>query len=160
MKQISYIRTRMSEMRKIDPEKIANNLKKEYAKDERNRKKKTGKGTGLSSNSGTAPPPKKKGEVTKPTRIARESLALALKGCTDEIQSALKEIRYKNPKDYIECVVKLLPYVTPKLLAAQITEEKATSIEITLTKDTSLTQLKNLLGEGDESVEDIEFDDL
>ena len=45
-------------------------------------------------------------------------------------------------------------------LASQISEEKQTKIEINLTKDTSIDTLKNLLGEDDDSVEDVEFENL
>lgn len=142
--------------KQIKPEKIKADLKKQYAKDADKNKGKQGYGKdGLPNVNG-----RKKGAVAKPTRVARETLALALEGCTQEIQSALQEIRFKDPKAYIECVVKLLPYVTPKLLAAQIIEEKSSSIEITLTKDTTLDTLRNLLGDDGDSVEDVEFEDL
>jgi hypothetical protein len=144
--------TQKGAARVIDPEKIK-------AKLERDENPNVGK-RGYNKQGEPNATPKTKGRVTKPTRIARETLALALEGCTDEIKSALKEVRYKDPKSYIECVVKLLPYVTPKLLAAQISEERQTKIEINLTKDTSLDTLKNLLGEEIDSVEDVEFENL
>jgi len=144
--------TKKGAARKIDPEKIKASLKRE---ENPNAGKRGYNKDGLPNVT-----PKTKGRVSKPTKIARESLALALEGCTDEIKSALKEVRYKDPKSYIECVVKLLPYVTPKLLAAQISEDKQTKIEINLTKDTSIDTLKNLLGEDDDSVEDVEFENL
>jgi hypothetical protein len=144
-------------MKKIDPEVIKRNLARNYEKTTASLDDEEGKFVPVKKN---RPPRKKKGSVNKPTRVARESLAFALQGCTDEIKSALMEVRHKNPKDYIECVVKLLPYVTPKLLAAQVTEDKSAKIEINLTKDTSLDTLKNLLGEEDDSVEDVDFEDL
>ena len=103
---------------------------------------------------------RKKGEPNKITKVTRETLALALKGSTLEIKSALAEVREKSAKDYIDCVVKLLPYVTPRLLAAQINDEKTHKIEINLSQDTTTSDLKKMLGESDESVEDIEFEDL
>jgi hypothetical protein len=105
---------------------------------------------GVSAN----PNGRKKGEPNKLT------IAFALKGSTIEIKKALEEVREKSAKDYIDCIVKLLPYVTPKLLAAQINEEKTHKIEINLSQDTTATDLKKMLGESEESVEDINFEDL
>ena len=78
------------------------------------------------------PEGRKKGVGNKVTKITRETLALALQGSTSEIKKALEEVRERSAKDYIDCIVKLLPYVTPKLLAAQINEEKTHKIEINL----------------------------
>jgi|TARA_B110000908_G_scaffold167046_1_gene219268 hypothetical protein len=103
---------------------------------------------------------RKKGEPNKLTKVTRETIAFALKGSTLEIKKALEEVREKSAKDYIDCIVKLLPYITPKLLAAQINEEKLHKIEINLTEDTTTADLKKLLGEGSGSVEDINFEDL
>tara|TARA_R100001244_G_scaffold9274_1_gene11341 strand:+ start:9754 stop:10158 length:405 start_codon:yes stop_codon:yes gene_type:complete len=99
-----------------------------------------------------------KGSVGKITKIGRDTIALALQGNVDEISSALQELRASSAKDFIDCIVKLLPYVTPKLLAAQVTEERHHKIEINLSPDTSAMDIKSMLGE--DSVEDIEFDDL
>ena len=77
-----------------------------------------------------------------------------------EIKKALEEVRERSAKDYIDCIVKLLPYVTPKLLAAQINEEKTHKIEINLSNETTASDLKKMLGEDDGSVEDINFEDL
>ena len=99
------------------------------------------------------PKGKPKGAVNKVAKVTRETLALALKGSTFEIKTALEEVRAKSAKDYIDCIVKLLPYVTPKLLAAQITE-------INLSEDTTASDLKKLLGQSEDSVEDINFEDL
>tara|TARA_R110000744_G_scaffold293916_1_gene404202 strand:- start:159 stop:530 length:372 start_codon:yes stop_codon:yes gene_type:complete len=101
-----------------------------------------------------------KGSGNKVTKITRETIALALQGTTSEIRSALAEVREKSAKDYIDCIVKLLPYVTPKLLAAQINEEKTHKIEINLSQDTTASDLKKMLGESEGSVEDINFEDL
>ena len=106
------------------------------------------------------PEGRKKGKPNKLTKVTRETIALALKGSTLEIKSALAEVREKSAKDYIECIVKLLPYVTPKLLAAQINEENTHKIEINLSQDTTASDLKKMLGEGDGSVEDINFEDI
>ena len=106
------------------------------------------------------PEGRKKGQGNKVTKVTRETIALALQGSTSEIKTALAEVREKSAKDYIDCIVKLLPYVTPKLLAAQINEEKSHKIEINLSQDTTATDLKKMLGESDESVEDITFEDL
>ena len=106
------------------------------------------------------PSGRKKGEPNKVTKVTRETLALALKGSTLEIKSALAEVREKSAKEYIDCIVKLLPYVTPKLLAAQINDEQTHEIEINLSQDTTATDLRKMLGENDESVEDIDFEDL
>tara|TARA_R110002072_G_scaffold194685_1_gene352070 strand:- start:396 stop:770 length:375 start_codon:yes stop_codon:yes gene_type:complete len=106
------------------------------------------------------PKGKPKGATNKVSKVTRETLALALKGSTFEIKTALEEVRAKSAKDYIDCIVKLLPYVTPKLLAAQITEEKTHKIEINLTEDTTTSDLKKLLGQDEDSVEDINFEDL
>ena len=103
---------------------------------------------------------RKKGTGNKVTKVTRETLALALQGSTSEIKSALMEVREKSAKEYIDCIVKLLPYVTPKLLAAQINDEKTHKIEINLSQDTTATDLKKMLGESDESVEDIDFENL
>ena len=67
---------------------------------------------------------RKKGTGNRVTKVTRETLALALQGSTAEIKTALMEVREKSAKEYIDCIVKLLPYVTPKLLAAQINDEK------------------------------------
>jgi hypothetical protein len=101
-----------------------------------------------------------KGQGNKVTKVTRETLALALQGSTSEIKSALAEVRERSPKEYLDCIVKLLPYVTPKLLAAQINEEKTHKIEINLSQDTTANDLKKMLGENDDSVEDITFEDL
>jgi uncharacterized membrane protein len=101
-----------------------------------------------------------KGSGNKVTKVTRETIALALQGTTSEIKTALAEVRAKSAKDYIDCIVKLLPYVTPKLLAAQINEEQTHKIEINLSQDTTASDLKKMLGEGNESVEDINFEDL
>lgn len=103
---------------------------------------------------------RKKGQGNKLTKVTRETLALALKGSTLEIKSALAEVRERSAKEYIDCIVKLLPYVTPKLLAAQINDEKTHKIEINLSQDTTASDLKKMLGESNESVEDIDFEDL
>ena len=106
------------------------------------------------------PSGKKKGTVSKVTKTTRETIAIALQGSTLEIQSALAEVRERSAKDYIDCVVKLLPYITPKLLAAQINEEQTHKIEINLSQDTTALDLKKMLGEARESVEDMDFEDL
>tara|TARA_Y100000593_G_C4257634_1_gene310465 strand:+ start:698 stop:1069 length:372 start_codon:yes stop_codon:yes gene_type:complete len=106
------------------------------------------------------PEGRKKGQGNKVTKITRETIALALRGTTAEIRTALAEVREKSAKEYIDCIVKLLPYVTPKLLAAQINDEKTHKIEINLSQDTTSTDLKKMLGESDESVEDIDFENL
>tara|TARA_X000001382_G_scaffold130540_1_gene125764 strand:+ start:1784 stop:2155 length:372 start_codon:yes stop_codon:yes gene_type:complete len=106
------------------------------------------------------PSGRKKGEGNKITKVTRETLAFALKGSTLEIKSALAEVREKSAKEYIDCIVKLLPYVTPKLLAAQINDEKTHKIEINLSQDTTATDLKKMLGESEGSVEDVDFEDL
>tara|TARA_R110002020_G_scaffold153128_3_gene332266 strand:- start:4930 stop:5304 length:375 start_codon:yes stop_codon:yes gene_type:complete len=106
------------------------------------------------------PTGRKKGSGNKVTKITRETIALALQGTTAEIKTALAEVRERSAKEYIDCIVKLLPYVTPKLLAAQIHEEKSHRIEINLSQDTTATDLKKMLGEGEEGVEDINFEDL
>ena len=106
------------------------------------------------------PEGRKKGQGNKVTKITRETIALALRGTTAEIRTALAEVREKSAKEYIDCIVKLLPYVTPKLLAAQINDEKTHKIEINLSQDTTATDLKKMLGESDESVEDINFEDI
>lgn len=103
---------------------------------------------------------RKKGEPNRITKVTRETLAFALKGSTLEIKSALAEVRERSAKEYIDCIVKLLPYVTPKLLAAQINEEQTHKIEINLSQDTTATDLKKMLGESEESVEDINFEDI
>ncbi len=106
------------------------------------------------------PEGRKKGQGNKVTKITRETIALALRGTTAEIRTALAEVREKSAKEYIDCIVKLLPYVTPKLLAAQINDEKTHKIEINLSQDTTATDLKKMLGESDGSVEDINFEDI
>ena len=106
------------------------------------------------------PEGRKKGQGNKVTKITRETIALALRGTTAEIRTALAEVREKSAKEYIDCIVKLLPYVTPKLLAAQINDEKTHKIEINLSQDTTATDLKKMLGEDEDSVEDINFEDL
>ena len=106
------------------------------------------------------PEGRKKGEGNKVTKITRETIALALRGTTAEIRTALAEVREKSAKEYIDCIVKLLPYVTPKLLAAQINEEQTHKIEINLSQDTTAKDLKKMLGESDGSVEDINFEDI
>ena len=106
------------------------------------------------------PQGRKKGQGNRVTKVTRETIALALQGSTAEIKTALAEVREKSAKEYIDCIVKLLPYVTPKLLAAQINDEKTHKIEINLSQDTTATDLKKMLGENDESVEDIDFENL
>lgn len=106
------------------------------------------------------PKGRKKGSGNKVTKVTRETIALALQGSTSEIKTALAEVREKSAKDYIDCIVKLLPYVTPKLLAAQINEENTHKIEINLSQDTTASDLKKMLGETNESVEDIDFENL
>jgi len=106
------------------------------------------------------PSGKKKGTVSKVTKVTRETIAIALQGSTLEIQSALAEVRERSAKDYIDCIVKLLPYITPKLLAAQINEEQTHKIEINLSQDTTALDLKKMLGEAKEGVEDMDFEDL
>jgi hypothetical protein len=106
------------------------------------------------------PAGRKKGEGNKVTKVTRETIAMALQGSTAEIKTALMEVRERSAKDYIDCIVKLLPYVTPKLLAAQINDEKTHKIEINLSQDTTASDLKKMLGESNGSVEDIDFEDL
>tara|TARA_R110000824_G_scaffold255804_4_gene444786 strand:- start:128 stop:502 length:375 start_codon:yes stop_codon:yes gene_type:complete len=106
------------------------------------------------------PEGRKKGQGNRITKITRDTIALALQGSTAEIKTALAEVRERSAKEYIDCIVKLLPYVTPKLLAAQISEEKTHRIEINLSQDTTATDLKKMLGEDEDSVEDINFEDL
>ena len=106
------------------------------------------------------PEGRKKGQGNKVTKITRETIALALRGTTAEIRTALAEVREKSAKEYIDCIVKLLPYVTPKLLAAQINEEQTHKIEINLSQDTTASDLKKMLGESEGSVEDVDFENL
>ena len=106
------------------------------------------------------PSGRKKGAPNRVTQVTRDTLALALQGSTHEIKNALREVREKSAKEYIDCIVKLLPYVTPKLLAAQINDEKTHKIEINLSQDTTATDLRKMLGENDESVEDVDFENL
>tara|TARA_R110002096_G_scaffold111202_5_gene242830 strand:+ start:619 stop:990 length:372 start_codon:yes stop_codon:yes gene_type:complete len=101
-----------------------------------------------------------KGIGNKVTKITRETIALALQGSTAEIKTALAEIRERSAKDYIDCIVKLLPYVTPKLIAAQLSEETTHKIEINLSQDTTTSDLKKMLGEEVDSVEEIDFEDM
>jgi len=106
------------------------------------------------------PTGRKKGSPNRVTQVTRDTLALAMQGSTHEIKNALREVREKSAKEYIDCIVKLLPYVTPKLLAAQINDEKTHKIEINLSQDTTASDLKKMLGENSGSVEDIDFEDL
>ena len=106
------------------------------------------------------PTGRKKGSPNRVTQVTRDTLALAMQGSTHEIKNALREVREKSAKEYIDCIVKLLPYVTPKLLAAQINDEKTHKIEINLSQDTTASDLKKMLGENSRSVEDIDFEDL
>lgn len=61
---------------------------------------------------------RQKGAVNKTTRAAREALASAIAGELEKVPGKLAEI--KNPKDYIEALTKILPYIMPRLNAMNI----------------------------------------
>jgi hypothetical protein len=71
---------------------------------------------GISGNPKGRPP----GKPNKSTAAVRETLEVALRGELEQIPELLKKL---DPKDRIEAIARLLPYVSPRLQAAYIQED-------------------------------------
>jgi hypothetical protein len=85
---------------------------------------------------------RKKGSITKTTKITREILANALSGQEVNIMDALEKLSAKNPEAYINAIAKLLNYAMPKLQSTEIKAENSRKIEIKLDDNVSLDELK------------------
>ena len=59
---------------------------------------------------------RKKGSITKSTKITREIIAHALSGQEVNIMDALEKLSSKNPEAYISAIAKLLNYAVPSEL--------------------------------------------
>ena len=84
---------------------------------------------------------RKKGSITKTTKITREILANALSGQEVNIMDALEKLSAKNPEAYINAIAKLLNYAMPKLQSTEIKAENSRKIEIKLDDNVSLDEL-------------------
>jgi len=85
---------------------------------------------------------RRKGSITKTTKITREILANALSGQEINIMDALEKLSAKNPEAYINAIAKLLNYAMPKLQSTEIKAENSRKIEIKLDDNISLDDLK------------------
>jgi len=85
---------------------------------------------------------RRKGSITKTTKITREILANALSGQEVNIMDALEKLSAKNPEAYINAIAKLLNYAMPKLQSTEIKAENSRKIEIKLDDNVSLDELK------------------
>lgn len=108
---------------------------------------------------------RKKGSISKNTKITREILANALSGQEVNIMDALEKLSAKNPEAYINAIAKLLNYAMPKLQSTEIKAENSRKIEIKLDDNVSLDELKAKMenlerdDEGDDDLADyIEID--
>jgi anthranilate phosphoribosyltransferase len=74
----------------------------------------------------------KRGEA-KTTRQARELFMEIMNGEIDHIQTALAQIREKNPEKYLDTMSKLMKYYMPSQVEAGVTDgEKHERIKINL----------------------------
>jgi len=85
---------------------------------------------------------RRKGSISKNTKITREILANALSGQEVNIMDALEKLSAKNPEAYINAIAKLLNYAMPKLQSTEIKSENSRKIEIKLDDNVSLDELK------------------
>ena len=103
---------------------------------------------------------RKKGSITKTTKITREILANALSGQEINIMDALEKLSAKNPEAYINAIAKLLNYAMPKLQSTEIKAENSRKIEIKLDDNISLDDLKAKMENLERDNEDDDDDDL
>jgi mannitol/fructose-specific phosphotransferase system IIA component (Ntr-type) len=75
--------------------------------------------------------PKKKGSITKNTKITREILANALAGQEVNVKDALEQLAQKNPEAYINAIAKLLNNISLDDLRAKMRslEDDAEEVE-------------------------------
>ena len=85
---------------------------------------------------------RRKGSISKNTKITREILANALSGQEVNIMDALEKLSAKNPEAYINAIAKLLNYAMPKLQSTETKAENSRKIEIKLDDNVSLDELK------------------
>tara|TARA_A100001515_G_scaffold83138_1_gene65912 strand:+ start:527 stop:937 length:411 start_codon:yes stop_codon:yes gene_type:complete len=85
---------------------------------------------------------RRKGSITKSTKITREIIAHALSGQEVNIMDALEKLSSKNPEAYINAIAKLLNYAVPKLQSTEIKSENSRKIEINLDDNVSIDELK------------------
>jgi hypothetical protein len=71
------------------------------------------------------------------TRISQEAIAAALEGSSEKIRQALEALE-NRPRDYIDAIVKLLPYVVPKKYDVTTDGKTITGIQIV-----DVTQVNN-----------------
>lgn len=58
--------------------------------------------------------PRRKGDLNKVTKETREFVSRTLNGEQENIQKALNQLFLTNQAAYLNVIVKLLPFVTPK----------------------------------------------
>ena len=98
---------------------------------------------------------RKKGSITKSTKITREIIAHALSGQEVNIMDALEKLSTKNPEAYISAIAKLLNYAVPKLQSTEIKSDNSRKIQINLDDSVSIDELKLKM----ESLKDDDDDD-
>jgi len=65
------------------------------------------------------------GAPNKTTAAIRENLEIALKGEIEKIPELLSKL---EPKDRLEAIARLLPYISPKLQAAYLQEDTGPTV--------------------------------
>ena len=102
---------------------------------------------------------RKKGSITKSTKITREIIAHALSGQEVNIMDALEKLSSKNPEAYISAIAKLLNYAVPKLQSTEIKSDNNRKIQINLDDSVSIDELKlkmeSLKDDDDEDDDDL-----
>ena len=74
--------------------------------------------------------PRPKGSLNKVTKQTREMLSEALQGHLSNVNSALVELREKDPKAFLTAITALLPYITPRLKSINIDSEESQPAQI------------------------------
>ena len=69
--------------------------------------------------------PRKKGTPNRITAKTKELLSDLIMGQTDRIQKALDEVFECNKKEYLNVMIRLIPYVMPK--ATEVESDEAES---------------------------------
>ena len=76
--------------------------------------------------------PRPQGSLNKVTKETREMLSGALQGHLSNVNSALEELREKDPKAFLTAITALLPYITPRLKSINIDSEESQPAQIIL----------------------------
>ena len=94
---------------------------------------------------------RKKGSENKITREAREIFKDIMDANIENINTALKELYDEDKTKFLFVINKYFPYYMPKKENIDITSQgdKISPINITVSKPTTASKIKKLLGEND-----------